>query len=123
MVAVGEQAGPNYEASTAMINVWKHGNFITTLRPEKRRYIASGQVMTEAAIDASMSRDLYVALGERLGKDAWAVRLQYKPMVRFIWLGSLLIGLGAIVTALDRRYRTQARPLASETSGSAQVVS
>ncbi len=122
MVAVGEHSGPNYEASTAMLNVWKYGSFITTLRPEKRRYLASGQVMTEAAIDASLSRDLYVALGERVGEDAWAVRLQYKPMVRFIWLGSLLIGVGAIVTALDRRYRTQVRPLTSETSGSAQVV-
>ena len=63
--------------------------------------------MTEAAIDASIWRDLYIALGEPIGEDAWAVRLQYKPMVRWLWLGALMIGLGALLTVADRRYRTQ----------------
>jgi cytochrome c-type biogenesis protein CcmF len=63
--------------------------------------------MTEAAIDAGMLRDIYIALGEPVGEGAWAVRLQYKPMVRWLWVGAFLIGLGALVTALDRRYRVQ----------------
>jgi cytochrome c-type biogenesis protein CcmF len=63
--------------------------------------------MTEAAIDAGILRDLYIALGEPVGENAWAVRLQYKPMVRWLWVGAFLIGLGALVTALDRRYRVQ----------------
>jgi cytochrome c-type biogenesis protein CcmF len=80
---------------------------IARLLPEKRRYLASGQIMTEAAIDATTWRDLYVALGDPIGDDAWAVRLHYKPMVRWLWVGALLIGLGAMITVLDRRYRTQ----------------
>ena len=84
------------------------------LLAEKRRYLASGSVMTEAAIDAGVFRDLYVAMGEPVGTDgAWAIRLHYKPMVRWIWLGALAMGIGGLVTALDRRYRRPARAGAS----------
>ena len=70
---------------------------VALLTPEKRRYLASGAVMTEAAIDAGLTRDLYVALGEPLGQGAWAVRLQIKPFVRLIWLGGLLTALGGLL--------------------------
>jgi cytochrome c-type biogenesis protein CcmF len=61
--------------------------------------------MTEAAIDAHWNRDIFVALGDPLGAEAWSVRLQYKPMIRFIWLGSLVMAFGGLVAASDRRYR------------------
>ena len=61
--------------------------------------------MTEAGIDASFTRDLFVALGEPLGDGAWAVRLQYKPFIRWIWGGGILMALGAVIAALDKRYR------------------
>ena len=99
--------GPNYAADQAVFFVSYEGEEVATLLPEKRRYFASGQIMTEAAIDATTWRDLYVALGEPIGEDAWAVRLHYKPMVRWLWVGALLIGLGAMVTVIDRRYRAQ----------------
>ena len=107
MLSVGQQAGPNYLADQAVFAVTRDGQPVATLIPEKRRYFASGQIMTEAAIDASIWRDLYIALGKPIGEDAWAVRLQYKPMVRWLWLGALMIGLGALLTVADRRYRTQ----------------
>jgi cytochrome c-type biogenesis protein CcmF len=106
--SLGQQAGPNYLADQAVFEVSRNGESIAVLVPEKRRYFASGQIMTEAAIDASLWRDLYIALGEPIGENAWAVRLQYKPMVRWLWLGSLMIGFGALVTVFDRRYRSQA---------------
>ena len=62
-------------------------------------------MMTEAGIDAGFTRDVYVALGEPLDDGAWSVRVQYKPFVRWIWLGAILMGLGGLVTAFDRRYR------------------
>jgi cytochrome c-type biogenesis protein CcmF len=65
--------------------------------------------MTEAGIDAAWNRDIFVALGDPLGNDAWSVRLQYKPMIRFIWLGAFIMALGGIVAASDRRYRLTAR--------------
>ena len=107
LLSLGQQAGPNYLADQAVFEVRRDEKVIAVLVPEKRRYFASGQIMTEAAIDASLWRDLYIALGEPIGEQAWAVRLQYKPMVRWLWLGALMIGLGALVTAFDRRYRSQ----------------
>ena len=109
---LGQQAGPNYLAEQAVFEVTRDGQIIAGLVPEKRRYFASGQIMTEAAIDASLWRDLYIALGEPIGEDAWAVRLQYKPMVRWLWLGSLMIGLGALVTVVGSPLSI-ARPYAS----------
>ena len=114
---LSQAPGPNYVADQAVFEVSNSGRVIATLIPEKRRYFASGQVMTEAAIEASLWRDLYVALGEPIGDDAWAVRLQYKPMVRWLWLGGLLIGFGALITALDRRYRAQLSRNAAVTAG------
>jgi len=76
------------------------------LNPEKRRYLARGSVMTEAAIDPGLLRDLYVSLGEPLDEQgAWAVRVQIKPFVRWTWLGGLLMAIGGVWAILDRRYR------------------
>ena len=64
----------------------------------------------EAAIDPGLFRDLYVAMGEPVGTEgAWAIRLHYKPMVRWMWLGAIFMGLGGFATTLDRRYRRQRR--------------
>ncbi|GAA4864668.1 heme lyase CcmF/NrfE family subunit [Luteimonas vadosa] len=100
--------GPNYLADRGTVLL--HGNDGSTvaLHPEKRAYAAGGQVMTEAAIQPGALRDVYVALGESLGDDAWAVRVHVKPFVRWIWAGALLMALGAFVTATDRRFRRAA---------------
>jgi len=79
---------------------------VARLHPQKRMYSAGGQVMTEASIDPGFTRDIYVALGEPVGTDgAWAVRAYHKPLVRWIWLGALLMMVGGMVAAADRRYR------------------
>ena len=101
--------GPNYVADRGVFSVAYKGATFTTLMPEKRRYVASGQIMTEAAIDAGVLRDLYIALGEPLGDGAWSVRVQHKPFIRWIWFGALLIGVGGLTTSFDRRYRRARR--------------
>ncbi len=81
------------------------------LHPEKRAYASGGQVMTEAALDGGLSRDLYVALGEPLDQNGtWALRLYVKPYIRLIWLGALFMALGGFVVAFDKRFR---RPVAA----------
>jgi cytochrome c-type biogenesis protein CcmF len=100
--------GPNFSAVEAEVAVYRDGEAITTLRPQKRVYRVQTSPMTEAGIDAGWTRDLYVALGDPLGDNAWSVRLQYKPLVRFIWLGALLMALGGLLSATDRRYRSLA---------------
>ena len=97
--------GPNYLADQGEVEVMLDGVTVTTLYPEKRLYQASGNVMTEADMDAKIFRDLYVALGEPVGSGAWAVRVHYKPFVRWIWFGGLLVALGGLTTLLDKRYR------------------
>jgi cytochrome c-type biogenesis protein CcmF len=99
--------GPNYVADEGEFSVYRKGNRVATMYPQKRRYLVGGQVMTEAAIDPGLTRDLYVSLGESLDENgqAWAIRIYHKPFVRFIWLGALLMMAGGFVAASDRRYR------------------
>lgn len=97
--------GPNFIAYRGNVEVRSGDVFVVSLSPEKRSYKSGGQVMTEADIDGQLNRDLYVSLGEPLGDQAWAIRFQVKPFVRCIWLGGLLIGLGGLLAALDKRYR------------------
>ncbi|MCR6495931.1 heme lyase CcmF/NrfE family subunit [Thermomonas sp. S9] len=101
--------GPNYSSDYASVRVLRDGHAVATLHPEKRRYLAGGQVMTETGIASGVLADVYVAIGEPLGGDAWAMRLYVKPFVRWIWVGALLMALGAAVTALDRRFRSLPR--------------
>ncbi len=102
---VEETRGPNYLSDLGHVQVLRGDKPLVRLHPEKRAYASGGQVMTEAGIRPSLFGDVYVALGEPLGNGAWAVRVHIKPFVRWIWLGALLMALGAFVTATDRRFR------------------
>ncbi|OED41412.1 c-type cytochrome biogenesis protein CcmF [Endozoicomonas sp. (ex Bugula neritina AB1)] len=107
---VESHQGPNYSAEYGSVTVYQHGRQISLLHPEKRIYKAQGMPMTEADIDPGLLRDLYVALGEPLGDDgSWALRIHVKPFVRWIWLGSIFMGLGGLVAVSDRRYRGKVR--------------
>ncbi|PJK13340.1 c-type cytochrome biogenesis protein CcmF [Lysobacteraceae bacterium NML120232] len=101
---VRQQQGPNYRADIGTLTVLRNGRELMRLHPEKRAYASGGQVMTEAAVDSGLFRDRYVALGESLGNQAWAVRVHAKPMMGFIWLAALLVALGGFITAADRRF-------------------
>ena len=102
---VDHQQGPNYSADRGHVRVMQGDRELALLHPEKRAYASGGQSMTEAGIHARLNGDIYVALGEPLGNNAWAVRVHVKPFVRWIWLGALLMALGGFVTAADRRFR------------------
>jgi cytochrome c-type biogenesis protein CcmF len=105
--------GPNYTGDRGTVTVFRNDAPLTVLHPEKRAYASGGQVMTEAAIDPGFTRDLYVAMGEPLGGGSWALRVHVKPFVRWIWGGALLMMLGGLVTATDRRFaRTEQRKTA-----------
>ncbi len=100
--------GPNFSAIEAVVDIRKDGDFIATVRPQKRQYLVQKSPMTEAGIHPGLDKDLFVALGDQLGNGAWSVRIQYKPMIRFIWLGALVMALGGIIAVSDRRYRVKA---------------
>ncbi len=104
---VREVEGPNFQATEGIVNVFHDGEQIASLHPEKRRYFVRRDVMTEAAIDPGFTRDLYVALGEPLQDGSWAVRVYYKPFMRWVWGGGIIMALGGFVALSDRRYRLQ----------------
>ena len=99
--------GPNYTAVRGEVIVEKDGEQVTVLYPEKRTYLVQQNPMTEAAIHARISRDLFVAMGEPLGQGAWSMRIQYKPFIRLIWLGALIMALAAFFGISDKRYRVR----------------
>jgi len=106
---VTQITGPNYIAGRAEMIVSKNGVETLRLYPEKRNYSASGNVMTETAIDTGLLRDLYVSLGEPVGSGSWSVRVYYKPFVDWIWGGALLMACGGGLALSDRRYAIAAR--------------
>ena len=101
--------GPNFSAVEAEIEIRKGGDYVATVRPQKRQYLVQQSPMTEAGIRAGLDKDLFVALGDQLGDGGWSVRIQYKPLIRFIWLGALFMAFGGLVAVSDRRYRVNVR--------------
>ncbi len=106
--------GPNYEGAQGDFDLSVNSRFVRKMNPEKRNYFSSSMPMTEAAIDASLLRDVYVSLGEPINPDQpegeWAVRVYYKPFVDWIWAGCFIMALGGLLAMLDRRYRTRRQP-------------
>lgn len=104
--------GSNYDATQATIQVKKSGTLMTTLYPQKRNYVVSMMPMTEVGLQPSLFNEIYVALGEpivatngKISEDTWAVRVYVKPMVRWLWLGAIVMALGGLVAMMDKRYR------------------
>ena len=108
--------GPNFAAIESEVVITRNGEPVASLNPQKRVYRVQRSPMTESGIEVDWNRDLFVAMGEDLGAGAWSLRIQYKPMVRFIWLGALVMALGGLVAVSDRRYRTR-RETAGEALG------
>ena len=105
--------GPNYKAMQGTFLLTRNGKLEATMYPEKRSYFSSTMPMTEAAIDASLTRDIYVSLGEELDDKAWAVRVYYKPFVDWIWGGCVLMALGGLLAMSDKRYRMKLKKAAA----------
>lgn len=99
--------GPNYTALQGQIEVSKDGEFITLLKPDRRQYNVRTMDMTEAGIDWGLFRDLYVTMGDPISRTEFAVRINYKPFVRWLWFGSIFMMVGGFFAASDKRYRTK----------------
>jgi cytochrome c-type biogenesis protein CcmF len=111
-----EKIGPNYISDKGIFEIQIDGRYYRELKPEKRDFSVSRQVMTEAAIDPGLFRDLYIALGEELDDGDWAVRIQFKPFVRWIWLGAIFMSLGGVLAAMDKRYSRKRNRVAKGTA-------
>ncbi|MBD1574265.1 heme lyase CcmF/NrfE family subunit [Vibrio sp. S17_S38] len=113
--------GPNYDGFIADFRITQDGQYVNDLHAEKRFYHTARSMMTEAAIDRGFTRDLYVAMGEQLeGSDAWAVRIYYKPFIRWIWLGAIFMAIGGILAISDKRYRFRKKLNVSDDSNKSE---
>ncbi|MEH8244529.1 heme lyase NrfEFG subunit NrfE [Aeromonas veronii] len=108
--------GPNYTAERITLSVHKDGKEVARLTPERRHYSVRTMNMNEPGIAWGMLGDLYVVLGEKMGPDAYAMRLHYKPLVRWIWFGGLLMMAGGTLRLLARRPLLASRSVAVGTS-------
>jgi cytochrome c-type biogenesis protein CcmF len=106
--------GPNYDAVQATVEVTRGGKLVTTLEPQKRHFWVQQTDNSQAAISVNWARDLFVAMGNPLGAGAWSMRIQYKPLVRYIWLGAIIMAVGGIVAATDRRYRSRVKATSTD---------
>jgi cytochrome c-type biogenesis protein CcmF len=102
-VDIKENIGPNYSSVIGHFRVYTNNEFITDMYPEKRLYNSSEMPMTEAGIDPGFKRDLYITLGTMIDQNKWSVRIYHKPLIRFIWIGALMMALGAILSVLMKR--------------------
>ena len=119
---VRQVQGPNYSADEGLLVVRRDGAEIAQLAAQKRDYQSQMGIMTEAAIDPGLTRDLFFALGESLdGNDEWSMRIYYKPFVRWIWLGALMMGIGGLIAVTDRRYR-KVKVARTQSTGAATVA-
>jgi len=103
----------NYVANQGEFLISARSGNTFSLTPQKRFY-SSGNPMTEAAIDSSLKRDVYVSLGDHVGEGAWSVRLYFRSFVACIWLGGFFMALGGLVATADRRYRRPVRKMSKQ---------
>ena len=97
--------GPNYIADDASIRVTQDGKLVTTMHPERRFFPLQKQTTGETAIRTNLLADLYVALGESDTAGNWTVRVYWKPLVPWIWMGAIIMAFGGAVSLSDRRWR------------------
>lgn len=108
LVGVENLPGPNYSSTMAEMKVTRNGRDVATLFPEKRFYPVAGMPTTEAGIHANLARDVYLVIGDPQAGGGWAVRSYIKPFANWIWLGTIIMGLGGLLSLSDRRYRVAA---------------
>ena len=105
LTKVQEFAKLNYVTRQGVVVVEKGERVVATLFPEKRFYPVQSTSTTEAAIDTSLLRDIYIVLGDKKSDETWVVRTYVKPFIIWIWIGALTIAAGGILSLTDRRYR------------------
>ena len=105
---VSREQGPNYFTTKGRVEVTRNGAPEAVMFPEKRDYPVAKMPTTEAAIDYRVTRDLYVVLGDQQADGSWTMRTYIKPLANWIWMGTIVMAIGGLLSLSDRRYRVAA---------------
>jgi cytochrome c-type biogenesis protein CcmF len=120
--SVNRIPGPNFTANDATIRVTRGGDLVAVMHPERRFFPLQQQTTSETAIRTNFLTDLYVALGESDSEGHWTVRVYWKPLVPWIWIGGVIMAFGGMVSLSDRRWRIGAAARASRRRNTAQPL-
>ena len=99
------EIGPNFTAEVTFFSVSKQGKPYAEIVPERRYYDVRTMTMSEVGLDAGFWGDLYIVMGDNLGKGEFTFRLHYKPLIRWLWLGGILMALGALCSAINLKRK------------------
>jgi cytochrome c-type biogenesis protein CcmF len=102
---VAPRTGPNYREDAARLTVFRGADEIGTLETTKRIYTARGMPTTEAGILSVGLSQVYASFGDPQPDGSIGLRLFYKPLILLIWIGSVIMALGGVLSLTDRRFR------------------
>lgn len=122
--SLDHREGSNWVSDAALFEIKRHDRLVGHVITEKRFYTIQRQVQTQTGLQVNPLRDLYIAMGEELGDGSWAVRIQIKPFVRWIWFGGVLMAVGGLLSMTDKRYRLKrkgASTMADEVDSTREV--
>ncbi len=105
--------GPNYLARQATLAISENGHPVDVLRPQRRSYPRGDMITTEAGIRTTLFEDLYLVLGQEQGDGSAIIRVYNTPLVVWIWIGWLVILVGALL-AISQGRREPARDSARD---------
>ena len=104
--ALDEGRGANYFSATGEVHLKKDGRAPIILYPEFRYYPVSDIPTSEADIKTTLIRDVYVTINaidrQEDSVTRWAVRIQQRPMILWLWISVLITVFGIFWAALNQ---------------------
>lgn len=100
------QLGQNYTSEVATFSISDLENRpLATVKPERRYYDVRTMTMAEVGLYHHFLDDIYIVMGDKLGNNAYAFRLHYKPYVRLLWLGGIIMVIAAALAVIGLRRK------------------
>lgn len=99
------EIGQNYTAEQAAIHIYEGKHYLNTVYPERRYYDVRTMTMAEVGLAHYGFDDIYVVMGDKLGHKEYAFRLHYKPYVRALWLGGLIMIIASLLSVIGSRRK------------------
>ncbi|OOF60241.1 heme lyase NrfEFG subunit NrfE [Rodentibacter myodis] len=101
------EIGANFTSEVAFFEVTEKGKPYAEIIPERRYYDVRTMTMSEVGLSGGFWGDLYIVMGDALGKGEFTFRLHYKPLIRWLWVGGILMALGALCRVLTLRPKRE----------------
>ena len=95
--------GANYTAERAIFKIAKENETLAQVTPERRYYDVRTMMMAEVGLYHHFLDDIYIVMGDKFGNLEYAFRLHYKPYVRALWLGGIVMVFASLLALFGYR--------------------